>query len=311
MKVRVLAPCRLHFGLLHVPVPGLTHDEAGQPIKPFGGLGLMLDEPFVEVSLEESSEWRFTGSLAERARKFVEYISMPRSLSIHADGPLEHIGLGVGTVLSLSIAKAAAILADEPDVSVFELARRAGRGERSRVGMAGFEFGGFLVDRGHDGTDALAEQYRFPANWRIVLFKPPVRDHWHGDREMQAFQIPRSPAEALATTARLDRLAEKSLQALLAKDFASFAAAIGEYNRVAGEPFAVAQGGPYTDPMIAALIEQLHAAGHRGAGQSSWGPTVFVLCERAAEAEKIVAEAAVEVLGVSRAAKVGAIIEAT
>jgi beta-RFAP synthase len=311
MKVRVLAPGRLHFGLLNVPVEGLEHDADGSPLRPFGGLGLMIDEPFVSLTIEESSVREVTGSLAARAALFLDRLQIEQPWKVHAEGPPQHIGLGVGTALGLSLAKAAAVLANKPEESVFELARRTGRGERSRIGLAGFQYGGFLVDRGHDGSDTLAEQYRFPAEWRIVTLLPKVEQRWHGDREARAFQATRTPAESLATTARLARLVDtKILHALIARDFPSFAASLSEYNRVAGEPFAKVQGGPYSDPAITALIERLKDEGYAGVGQSSWGPIVFALCESEAAANDLKFNLSdVHWLGISPAAGIGAVVE--
>lgn len=44
------------------------------------------------------------------------------------------------------------------------------------------------------------------------------------------------------------------------------------------------QGGPFASPRIGELVKTLRAAGVRGVGQSSWGPTVFALCESDAAA---------------------------
>ena len=49
MSVRVVAPCRLHFGLFHVPVDGLTHYPDGRPVRKFGGLGMMIENPRNEL----------------------------------------------------------------------------------------------------------------------------------------------------------------------------------------------------------------------------------------------------------------------
>ncbi|MEP3830402.1 MAG: beta-ribofuranosylaminobenzene 5'-phosphate synthase, partial [Rhodopirellula bahusiensis] len=58
-------------------------------------------------------------------------------------------------------------------------------------------------------------------------------------------------------------------------DFNVFADALTRYNRSSGELFASVQGGPYNGEATADLIERMIASGHRGVGQSSWGPGVF------------------------------------
>jgi predicted sugar kinase len=55
------------------------------------------------------------------------------------------------------------------------------------------------------------------------------------------------------------------------------AESLGEINARVGDHFAPAQGGRYASPRVAAVLTWLASAGFRGIGQSSWGPTGFVL----------------------------------
>jgi predicted sugar kinase len=57
--------------------------------------------------------------------------------------------------------------------------------------------------------------------------------------------------------------------------FAEFADAVYEYGYLAGTCFAETQGGAFAGPQLTELVRQVRAMGVRGAGQSSWGPTVF------------------------------------
>ena len=61
---RVTAPARLHFGLLNVPGEGDPSRRA------FGGVGLMIDQPAVVVSVRPAQTWQFEGPLASRAQDF-------------------------------------------------------------------------------------------------------------------------------------------------------------------------------------------------------------------------------------------------
>ncbi|CAN5209791.1 beta-ribofuranosylaminobenzene 5-phosphate synthase [soil metagenome] len=317
MIVRVSAPCRLHFGLLHVPVPGLTHWPDGTPLRPFGGLGLMIDGPFIDVMIEPAAEWSVTGCLSTRARQFIDKLQSPQPLSVTANGPPEHIGLGVGTALGLAVAHAIAIINGESKPAVQKLAKQTGRGERSRIGLAGFQSGGFIVDLGHADNDILPQCLPFPEDWRVVVMTPPIPTRWHGDRERRAFQSNRTADEALETTTRLTRLIDDSiLPALQARQFHKFAPALHNYNRIAGEHFADVQGGIYSDPTIAELIEFLCIEGYDGVGQSSWGPSVFVLCESQRDAERLFEwlkrkHPTIEILGLSNAAESGVSVEIT
>jgi beta-RFAP synthase len=292
MTVRVVAPCRLHFGLLHVPVPGLTHWPDGTPVRRFGGVGLMIEPPAVTVSLAVGEPFSAEGSLSDRARAGLVLLHQKLGnrrmvCGRHvADGPPEHVGLGVGTALSLAVARAAA-----GPLPVAELARLARRGRRSGIGVHGFDRGGILFDGGKGVDDFLPTLYRrlpFPGDWRVVLLRPKVGDGWHGDREQAAFDRPRDPARARATTDRLIAIAFDELAPAVAdNDFPTFADAAHRYNRLAGEPFAADQGGPFAGPEITGLIETLRSWGVAGVGQSSWGPTVFAFAEDEGDAHRL------------------------
>lgn len=262
--VRVTTGSRLHFGLLRPPPTG-GH-------RGFGGCGLMVDEPSVRVMVEPSAAWSAAGPAAERALAIARrVVDRPHHVVVESCPP-EHFGLGVGTQLSLAVARAL-----RPAMPATELAQLTGRGGRSAVGVHGFDAGGFLVDGGKRDPAALAPlvgRAEFPSAWRVVLFTPPVPTNWHGDRERDAF-AGLSPSTADDALCRLVLLG--MLPALADGDLAAFSGAVGEYNARAGEPFRSAQGGIYAAAAVAGLVGWLRSDGVEGAGQSSWGPTVFAV----------------------------------
>ncbi|HEY1188067.1 MAG TPA: hypothetical protein VGE74_10445 [Gemmata sp.] len=277
--IRVVAPSRLHFGLFRVPAPG----EPGAAGRAFGGVGLMVEHPGVVVTLRPAPAWQFEGPLASRAQAF----AMRFALALPEDrrrpyqvlverAPAEHTGLGVGTQLGLAVAKALAVACGAGGLSAPELAARAGRGERSAIGVHGFDHGGLLVDAGKvpgESVSPLLARVDLPDEWRVVLFTPAAT-RWHGERERQAF----AAATGAGDPGALRALAEDVLlPAARRADPDAFGDALYEYNRKAGEPFAAAQGGVYASPDIAALVADLRARGVRGVSQSSWGPTVCAL----------------------------------
>ena len=266
----VVAGTRLHFGLF----------SAGGR---FGGCGLMLQQPAITLRLrEDSSGWTVAGSLGDRAARYARMATDfedrdTRSWQVFADGPAEHVGLGVGTALGLSVALAVS-LGERMPPDADEQALQVGRGKRSGIGLHGFRLGGFLIDAGKPTGARLPElagRTAFPDDWRIVLVRPQVTERWAGDREQAAFDRPRPPGHP-------DRMAELAVSVLLPAarqaDFNTFAPALGEYNRLAGEPFAADQGGLYAGPEVTTVVETLRSWGWSGVGQSSWGPTVFAIC---------------------------------
>lgn len=257
----------------------------------------MVQAPAVAVRAEPAEDWSADGSHSERAvefaRRFVrdfEPAKDPRFRVTVEACPPEHIGLGVGTQLGMAVGKA---VAGELDAVICptELARAVGRGQRSAIGVHGFGGGGLIVDGGKaSGTTVGARVSRteWATDWRIVLARPRASTAWHGDRERMAFARSRHPEQVARTTERLCRLALFGLvPALIERDFPAFGGALYEFNRAAGEPFMAEQGGPYSSAEVEEVVRAARAFGSPGAGQSSWGPTVFSICRDQDEALRL------------------------
>ena len=285
---RVSAPTRLHFGLLHVPA-GDTGDIAVSPRR-FGGLGLMLASPRVVVRVELAAHWSSEGLSAERAEAFARRVA-PEGVCCRVlveECPPEHSGLGVGTQLGLAVVEALRRELGLPDVSVVELARLAGRGERSAIGVHGSRCGGFVFDAGKlpgQAVGTVLASVPFP-DWPVLLVRPPGDAPWSGDAERHAFARQRTATAAVS--ARLAQLAYSGVwPALLEGDYVAFGESLHQYNRLAGEPFATDQGGAYASPAITATVVRLRELGVKACGQSSWGPTVFGICASREQAEAV------------------------
>lgn len=289
--IRVVAPSRLHFGLFRVPVAS----DASAPARAFGGVGLMVEHPGLAVTVRPADSWQFEGVFASRAQVFAMRFmsSLPderrRPFQVLVERcPPEHTGLGVGTQLGLAVAKALAAASGEGEQASAALAARVGRGERSAIGVHGFDRGGLLVDAGKEPGEAVSPLLAHvapPEAWRVVLFTPPGAGHWHGHDERRAFA-----AAADGQPEALRRLAETVIAPAARRgDIDAFGDAVHEFNRKAGEPFRAAQGGDYASPEVAALIEDVRACGVRGVGQSSWGPTVFAVAPDGDTAAALVA----------------------
>ena len=179
--VHVRAPCRLHFGMF-----SFGHVDRSQ----FGGVGVMIDPPAVELTFTPAARFNARGTLAERTTAFVEMAaaswrlpSLP-ACEICVRSPRDHIGLGVGTQLGLSVAAGLRRFLNLPELPVEALAADVGRGMRSAVGTHGFQRGGLIVDSGHRSgqpVGKLARRIAVPEEWRFVLVVPvgPTRAGRH------------------------------------------------------------------------------------------------------------------------------------
>lgn len=308
---RVTAPSRLHFGLLSLPGAGTA------PLhRQFGGVGLMVDRPGLRLSVEAAKDWSATGLRGERAlsfaKRFVE--SLPsderRPFHIAVDfAPAEHQGLGVGTQLGLAVAKAIAVETGHLDWPSVELAKRVGRGERSAIGVHGFDRGGLIVEGGKlagEPISPLIGRYEWPADWALIIFTPEVPTTWHGGLERDAFaRLSPIPAN---TDALCRIVLTALLPALVSDDLGSFGEALYEFNALAGDAFAPVQGGRYASPVVAELVARLRSLGVRGVGQSSWGPAVFAVVDNR-DAVRIHQRLSPEYPGLIAAPSSGAFVE--
>ncbi len=283
---------RLHFGLLSLAEPGTCWPDAdghpSVPVRRFGGAGLMVAALGLRLRLEPASEWAAEGPLAERALSFARacaaiQVGAPRRLIVE-EAPPEHAGLGSGTQLGLAVAAGLA-RSWGLERSTGELAQWVGRGERSALGVYGFERGGFLLEAGQGVSATLAPlvaRLAFPSAWQVLLVNPGSVPGRSGEAEREAF---RTLSGRNQQTDALCRLALLGLvPALAAEDLPAFGAALTDFNRRSGELFAPVQGGPYASPRVAAVVAWLRAHGVAGVGQSSWGPTVFALLADADQA---------------------------
>jgi beta-RFAP synthase len=291
-RLRVRTPSRLHFGLF-----GLGTESGRQ----FGGVGLMVDDPGLEVLVEPSDSWDARGPLSDRARALATDLVRRLAAEGHPVGPVRvttlrapeaHVGLGVGTQLSLAVARALTELAGLPDTPVETLARLTGRGRRSGIGIHGFREGGLIVDGGRLGpqpTPTRLLRYPFPRTWSVLLIIPERGTGLSGADEVRAFeQLPPIPDGATDRLCRLVLLG--LLPAILETDLGAFGQALTEMQEIVGATFAPAQGGRYSSPIAEPLVSRLKDLGLTGIGQSSWGPALYAFTDAGPDSRDAIRE---------------------
>lgn len=287
--IRVRAASRLHFGLLSLS----WADPAGwRPLPPryFGGVGLMVEHPGIELAVRGADNWSAQGPGAERAlafgRRVCQSLNVDQAFAFDVERcPPEHVGLGTGTQLGLAVARALALATGHAQLTAKQLAEACDRGKRSALGIHGFEQGGLLVDGGKNVGVRIAPlvcRCEFPADWSLLLIVPKGLTGTHGSLEQDAFDALRDRAAGLRDTETLCRLVLLGLlPALVERDLDQFSRALHEFNRRVGELFRSWQGGIYSHPKVAAIIKWLRThAVVEGAGQSSWGPSIFAVKHR-------------------------------
>jgi beta-ribofuranosylaminobenzene 5'-phosphate synthase len=292
LRMRIRTPSRLHFGLLG------WGPQAGRQ---FGGVGLMIDSPGLELVVEPASSWIVEGPRAPRVEQLVAHLRgtagemgmtlRPTHIRIESIPP-EHIGLGVGTQLCLAVASAVSRVSGRTDVSVEELARWTGRGRRSGIGLHGFEHGGLIVDGGRRNEadiPPLLTHVPFPDAWSILIVRPQGESGLHGPDENRAFaNLPPFARDVTDSLCRLVLL--EILPAVIERDLPAFGAALGDLQSRVGACFSPAQGGIFSTAQAPQIVNTLRGLGFVGVGQSSWGPALYAFCSGAEQENTVLAE---------------------
>jgi len=293
---RVSAGARLHFGFCNL---SLSHERL------YGALGLGLAEPRVVVDAEPDSEITVAvetpttdsatrNDIREYATTATDLLGVDGAqITVHETLP-RHAGLGSGTQLAAATLAAVAA-AHGKDPRVRERAPALGRGGRSGVGVATFEAGGFVLDAGHptarfttdrpaDGewtVPPVAARHAVPDDWRFLLVRPDADPGRSGDAEDDAMRTAVERAEPGLADRIGGIVTRRVLPAIATGNAERFGAAVAEIGRLNGAWYADEQGGVYRPPVGDVVASLSDAAAVFGAGQSSWGPTVYGITDAA------------------------------
>ncbi len=294
-NVLIKSTARLHMGFFDL------HGGLGRK---FGSIGLSLATPGIELSAEVSDNLLVEG--VESVIDKVSIIAQQLITKLNINGSVrfnirqhipEHAGLGSGTQLALVVGAAISQL-HHLNLSTAKIAALTGRGGRSGIGIAAFDYGGLLVDGGRASevsasasklitskVPPLLARYDFPEDWRVLLILDANQPGIHGEVEREAFN--KLPVFSENLAAHLCRhVLMQAMPALVEHDLTAFGFAIQELQSHVGDYFAPAQGGRYASQQVGAVLQALQNMGVACFGQSSWGPTGFAVFENEVEAEK-------------------------
>ena len=302
MKVKIITPCRLHFGLI---------DLNGCIGRIDGGLGVALNEPNVIIEVETANNGNFnlevinsqgysSQELRDLTLNIIDKLKLKENLSIQIESNIPaHIGLGSKTQLSLSISKALCML-NGIEKTPSELARITSRAGTSRIGLTAFERGGFTVDGGHTfGSGKQKEAYLpssasiappapvifwspIPADWFFVVIIPQITQGAHGSTEIDIFKqnCPIS-LEEIRIISHI--ILMKILPAMRLKNIDVFGQGVHELQGLGFKKLEIELQKDIVSELIAFCMEN----GAAGSGMSSFGPTTFAIVEGFTNAQKL------------------------
>ncbi|MFB6134015.1 MAG: beta-ribofuranosylaminobenzene 5'-phosphate synthase family protein [Halanaeroarchaeum sp.] len=293
MTVRVSAGARLHFGFVNL---SLSHDRL------YGSVGVSLQEPRVTVEATPAEEVVADPDVRSTVERVVSTLDVPGARVEVTDRYRRHVGLGGGTQRALTVLAAVAGAYDrDPDVRSH--APALGRGGRSGVGVASFEEGGFVLDDGHpverftteppemgDWTvPRVAARHEIPPDWRFLLVVPAGSRGRHGSEEEASMRATVERADPALGDRIAGLVLRRLLPAVTAGDVSAFGSAVADFGRLNGRWYAAEQGGLYRPPVGDVVDALSRSPAIEGAGQSSWGPTVYGVTDEAhaEEAERV------------------------
>ncbi|MDW7990039.1 MAG: beta-ribofuranosylaminobenzene 5'-phosphate synthase [Archaeoglobaceae archaeon] len=274
--MRIRTGSRIHITLI---------DMNGSIGRVDGSVGLTINEPYVEIKAFKSDEVLIKGfsenleRFLSTSRKFKDFFG--KGIEIHVISDYRpHVGLGSGTQIALSVGKAYSEI-HGLNLSVMEIARIAGRGGTSGIGVSAFEFGGFLVDGGHSWVEKrdfmpssiskarpapLISRLDFP-DWKIVVAIPKLVGA-HGLGEVELFKKG-CPVSIEEVRELCHLILMKIMPAVVEKDLDSFLEGIRRVQKIGFKRVEVERYGS----LMKELLNMFPF------GMSSTGPSVYTVTD--------------------------------
>ncbi len=291
-KVMVKSGARLHLGFYSFRVDSLG--------RAYGGVGVSVEEPFVEVEVYPSDKVEIEvtdESIEELVKEVIEALGAKVRVRVTRCIP-RHVGLGSTTQLVLSLAYAISKL-EGFELDPWVTAAAFGRGPISGIGIATFLYGGLVVDSGtklhslakypaldpEDLPKPIA-RIELPKDWRFVVVIPKGIRGLSEREEMPLLTCPQ-PLDPDKSRELLEEVFLRMLPAAVRGDAKEFGYAVTRIQTIVGEYFSKHQGGVFAKPYGEVVARALRSCGSLCIGQSSWGPAMYGLAPSPEEGEKL------------------------
>jgi len=308
----IKTPSRLHMTLI---------DLNGSYGRADGGIGLTIDKPnftlrceaadngitidFNESINDEEIKKEAVKKISSSYEKIVHYFNFDDGFHFTVEEAYpSHSGLGSGTQMSLATAKLICEF-NKVDMGSIALGAIVGRGGSSGIGMGAFDYGGFVVDGGHDLKDKggsvlpssvnpakppqLIGRYDFPNEWEMVVGVSIADTTVTGMKEDDIFEkycpVPKSEVEQLSHIIFMNLI-----PFLLEKNIEAVGDSINRIQQLGFKNVEVSRQAQN----VRSLMENMREFGAYGVGMSSFGPAVYGLIDKY---NKDVFEATQEYLG--------------
>jgi len=268
--VIIESPSRLHFGIVNLNNPTYPLYKCA---------GCAICEKKLVAEFKENDEIHLINfsrkEIEERLKLYAKKFKKKISFRIIEEIP-SHIGLGSTTQLCLSFAYACHKI-NNMYFDPYKEAKELGIGKISGIGIAAFISGGFIIDSGKiEDVPKIEFRHDFPKEWVFVTARDQeMTKGLTEDIEYKLInRIKPTPKERIDEMYSLLFSMKDSIKE---EDIEKFGSSLTKFQYLVGLNFKETQGGIFTSQKIEKLIEFLLKNGAKGAGQSSWGPTVYGL----------------------------------
>ena len=280
--IQIISPARLHFGFLEI--------NSNQGDNLLGGIGLSIDKFHTKISMKRNAKIKVKGKNLNKASLFLNTFCRKLKLrpnfflNIKKTSP-QHIGLGSGTQLALSIGKAISDL-NNLNLNIEKIGKILNRNYRSNVGLINFKYGGFLIDlKIKNKFFTNIDKVFFPEDWKIILIKDS-KQGLHGKNEIDAFKKTKNFPK-INNVRLTDLVLLKIYPSLIENNFNEFSKAITKLQNIMGNYFNVLQGGVFSSQAVSSVLSFLEKENITGYGQTSWGPSGFAFFPNIKKAEQM------------------------
>ena len=266
-EVKIITNSRLHFGFLNLKSSNSYS---------YGGMGLSINKhpTILTVSKASKFESNLNKTLSDKILHFIADNKLSKKIRIDCvDSPQKHIGLGSGTQLILSIEEALSkFYRFKQSINIFK------RNYRSGVGVNSYKNGGFIVDAPKNNlqSNEIIFKTSFPKEWKIILIFDSKAKGLHGSSENKFF----STDTTISLRKKLSDLTlNEIIPSIIYKDFDIFARSLTQFQELNSLFYSSIQKSSYLSHDIAKVIKKISMNFNIAAGQSSWGPTSYMLID--------------------------------
>ncbi|MCL2687273.1 MAG: beta-ribofuranosylaminobenzene 5'-phosphate synthase [Methanobrevibacter sp.] len=294
----IKTPSRIHMTLI---------DLNGSYGRADGGIGLTINKPnftlncelaekgitidFNENITDKEIKNEAVKKISDSADKIISKFNFDEGFHFTVEEAYPpHSGLGSGTQMSLATAK---LICEFNGIAMDSIGLGAivGRGGSSGIGMGAFDYGGFVVDGGHDLKDKggsvlpssvnpakppqLIGRYDFPEDWELVVGVCKADTTVTGMKEDDIFEnycpVPKNDVEQLSHIIFMNLI-----PFLLEKNIEAVGDSINNIQKLGFKNVEVSRQAKN----VRDLMEKMGEFGAYGVGMSSFGPAVYGIIDK-------------------------------